>query len=67
MKTYRELYSYLRRIRTPEMDKLMKQDAIDALDELRRKAYAEGYGEYKKLNKVYFDMLAKQNEDECKE
>ena len=62
IKSYRDLYAYLRKIRTPEMDKLMKQDQLDALDELRHKAYVEGYGEFKKLNKLYFKMLAKQNE-----
>ena len=39
-----------------------KDDPDKALKELRHKAYVEGYGEFKRLNKRYFDHLTAQNE-----
>ena len=49
---YRDLYN------------LFRHNPDKALEVLKHKAYVEGYGEFKHLNKRYFNHLTKQNEDE---
>ena len=51
-RTYRDLYN------------LFKDNPTEGLEQLRRKAYSEGYGEFHRLNKRYFEYLWKRSEEE---
>ena len=57
IENYGQLAAYLRSKRTPEMNRLMKQDQLEAVKELRDKAI----GIHKaKLSKIYLNLFVSQ-------
>ena len=57
IENYGQYYAYLRSKRTPEMNRLMKQDQLEAVKEIRDKATGK---QKARLSKIYLNLFVSQ-------